>query len=171
VTQATSAELKMTAFLGNEDSPTIRNAIHSTEGAKEYGYQGALVGDGTGLDVVVVSPDRLPGLGAIERAIVGTPARHVKTLDAVVDPRHRHVGIEPIEPGEVIRFLLVHAANEEAAPAVALAVVETGARLVGFNLGDQLALAAVEVEGMKAVAQRQNGPASLPQRHRADVVW
>jgi len=44
VTQATSAELKMTAFLGNEDSPTIRNAIHSTEGAKEYGYQGALVG-------------------------------------------------------------------------------------------------------------------------------
>jgi len=44
MTQAQTSELRVTAFLGNEDSPTIRNAIHSTEGAKEYGYQGALVG-------------------------------------------------------------------------------------------------------------------------------
>lgn len=44
MTQAAASELKLTAFLGNEDNPNIRNAIHSTEGAKEYGYQGALVG-------------------------------------------------------------------------------------------------------------------------------
>ncbi|MCK9486048.1 MAG: hypothetical protein M0R73_05005 [Dehalococcoidia bacterium] len=39
-----AAEMTMTAFLGNPDQPTIRNAIHSTEGAREYGYQAALVG-------------------------------------------------------------------------------------------------------------------------------
>ena len=44
---AQSATLDMTAFLGNEDSPTIRNAIHSTEGAAEYGYRAALVGGAT----------------------------------------------------------------------------------------------------------------------------
>lgn len=37
----------MTAFLGNEDSPTIRNAIHSTQGAQEYGFRAALVGGAT----------------------------------------------------------------------------------------------------------------------------
>ena len=37
-------ERKLTAFLGGPDRPDIRNKIHSTEGAKEYGYQGALVG-------------------------------------------------------------------------------------------------------------------------------
>lgn len=39
-----SVERTLTAFLGNPDRPDIRNKIHSTEGAKEYGYQGALVG-------------------------------------------------------------------------------------------------------------------------------
>jgi acyl dehydratase len=47
MTEASAAQLKMTAFLGNEDSPTIRNAIHSTQGAKEYGYKAALVGGAT----------------------------------------------------------------------------------------------------------------------------
>lgn len=44
MTASNSVELKLTAFLGGPDSPDIRNKIHSTEGAKEYGYQGALVG-------------------------------------------------------------------------------------------------------------------------------
>lgn len=44
MTSPNSVELKVTAFLGSPDSPDIRNKIHSTEGAKEYGYQGALVG-------------------------------------------------------------------------------------------------------------------------------
>lgn len=39
-----SVQRTLTAFLGNRDAPDIRNKIHSTEGAKEYGYQGALVG-------------------------------------------------------------------------------------------------------------------------------
>ncbi len=42
-----AARVTLTAFLGNEDSPTILNAIHSTEGAKEYGYRAALVGGAT----------------------------------------------------------------------------------------------------------------------------
>jgi len=37
-------ERRLEAFLGSLDRPDIRNKIHSTEGAKEYGYQGALVG-------------------------------------------------------------------------------------------------------------------------------
>ncbi|MEZ4502997.1 MAG: hypothetical protein R3C39_10260 [Dehalococcoidia bacterium] len=47
MTQTTVARLELTAFLGNEDSPTIRNVIHSTDGAKEYGYRAALVGGAT----------------------------------------------------------------------------------------------------------------------------
>ena len=39
-----TAELKVTAFLANVDSPDIRNPIHSTQGASEYGYKAALVG-------------------------------------------------------------------------------------------------------------------------------
>lgn len=38
---------KITAFLGNPDRPDITNPIHSTDGAKEYGYQAALVGGAT----------------------------------------------------------------------------------------------------------------------------
>jgi len=38
------AENVVTAFLDGEDNPNISNAIHSTEGAKDYGYKAALVG-------------------------------------------------------------------------------------------------------------------------------
>lgn len=38
------AENVITAFLDGPDNPNIPNAIHSTEGAKDYGYQAALVG-------------------------------------------------------------------------------------------------------------------------------
>lgn len=38
------AENVVTAFLDGEDNPNIPNAIHSTEGAKDYGYRAALVG-------------------------------------------------------------------------------------------------------------------------------
>jgi acyl dehydratase len=34
----------VTAFLDGPDNPNIPNAIHSTDGAKEYGYEAALVG-------------------------------------------------------------------------------------------------------------------------------
>lgn len=47
MTGTSVAQHSMTAFLGNEDSPTIRNAIHSTQGAQEYGYKSALVGGAT----------------------------------------------------------------------------------------------------------------------------
>jgi hypothetical protein len=46
-TEQKSGERKITAFLGNPDRPDIGNAIHSTDGAKEYGYQAALVGGAT----------------------------------------------------------------------------------------------------------------------------
>lgn len=42
-----ASELRVTAFLGNPDRPDIRNAIHSTQGAQEYGYRAALVGGAT----------------------------------------------------------------------------------------------------------------------------
>ncbi|MBT5775023.1 MAG: hypothetical protein HOH95_11675 [Dehalococcoidia bacterium] len=38
------AENVITAFLDGPDNPNIPNAIHSTEGAKDYGYKAALVG-------------------------------------------------------------------------------------------------------------------------------
>jgi len=44
---ASAASMTMTAFLGNKDDPTIRNAIHSTVGAQEYGYRAPLVGGAT----------------------------------------------------------------------------------------------------------------------------
>ena len=37
-------ETRITAFLDGEDSLAISNIIHSTDGAQEYGYDGALVG-------------------------------------------------------------------------------------------------------------------------------
>lgn len=37
-------ERTATAYLSNEDSPDIRNPIHSTEVARKYGFQGPLVG-------------------------------------------------------------------------------------------------------------------------------
>ena len=43
----TAAESRVVAFLGNPDRPDIRNAIHSTAGAQEYGYRAALVGGAT----------------------------------------------------------------------------------------------------------------------------
>ena len=42
-----SAEHRVTAFLDGPDDRNIPNEIHSTEGAKEYGYQAALVGGAT----------------------------------------------------------------------------------------------------------------------------
>jgi hypothetical protein len=39
-----SAEHRVTAFLDGPDSKDIGNVIHSTDGAKEYGYTAALVG-------------------------------------------------------------------------------------------------------------------------------
>lgn len=47
MTTARSAERRLTAFLDGADNPNIPNAIHSTEGAKEYGYEAALVGGAT----------------------------------------------------------------------------------------------------------------------------
>lgn len=44
MTTARTAELRLTAFLPGPDRPDIRNAIHSTQGAQEYGYKAALVG-------------------------------------------------------------------------------------------------------------------------------
>lgn len=44
---ATKAERNITAFLGGPDSPDIRNPIHSTEGARQFGFSGALVGGAT----------------------------------------------------------------------------------------------------------------------------
>lgn len=42
-----SAEHRITAFLDGPDNRNIPNEIHSTEGAKEYGYRAALVGGAT----------------------------------------------------------------------------------------------------------------------------
>jgi len=39
-----AVEQTINAFLSNDDSPDIRNPIHSTEIAKKYGFKGALVG-------------------------------------------------------------------------------------------------------------------------------
>lgn len=42
-----AAEHRVTAFLDGPDDRNIPNEIHSTEGAREYGYQAALVGGAT----------------------------------------------------------------------------------------------------------------------------
>jgi acyl dehydratase len=42
-----AVEHRITAFLDGPDDRNIPNAIHSTEGAREYGYQAALVGGAT----------------------------------------------------------------------------------------------------------------------------
>jgi hypothetical protein len=40
----TVVEMPKTAYLSNEDSPDIRNPIHSTAGGQQFGFQGPLVG-------------------------------------------------------------------------------------------------------------------------------
>jgi hypothetical protein len=40
----TPIETRFTAWMDNPNDPTIPNAIHSADGAKEYGFQAALVG-------------------------------------------------------------------------------------------------------------------------------
>ena len=41
---APTVEKRFTAWMENPNDPTIRNAIHAADGARQYGYQAALVG-------------------------------------------------------------------------------------------------------------------------------
>lgn len=43
-TTDTTVEKRFTAWMENPNDPTIRNAIHAADGARQYGYQAALVG-------------------------------------------------------------------------------------------------------------------------------
>ena len=80
-----------------------------------------LVGERAGGDVVVVGPVlALERVGEIERPVVRAPARTVRADDALVDLRHAEVGVEAPEAADLQFFLVVHAAGEEAAAAVAL---------------------------------------------------
>src|SRR6185312_3126353 len=71
--------------------------------------EGALVGDGAGVEIVVVGPDLArPGVGEIEGAPIRTPARAIRNDDAVVELVQREVRIETIEGAIRTLFHRVH---------------------------------------------------------------
>ena len=82
----------------------------------------------------------------------------------------RRSGSSAIEPADLEFFLVIHAAREEAAAAVALAIVQAAARLIGLDQLDALQPAAVELEEVEAVVQGQHRAAVVPQRQRPDVL-
>ena len=85
-------------------------------------------------DVVVVGPVlALERVGQIERPVVGTPARPVRADDALVHLRHAQIGVEPPEAADLQLLLVVHAAGEKTSAAIAFAVVQPRARLVGVH--------------------------------------
>src|SRR5579884_764214 len=59
-------ETKLTAFLANEDSPAIANPIHSTDGARQFGFPAAFVGGVTVFGWTVPSIMRACGEGWFE---------------------------------------------------------------------------------------------------------
>ena len=80
------------------------------------------------------------------------------------------VGIEAPQAADLQLLLVVHAAGEEAAAPVALAVVQARARLFGVDELDEVELAALEIEEVEAVVEREHGAAVAAQRQRADVA-
>ncbi len=71
-----SAEHRVTAFLDGPDSPDIRNVIHSTDGAKEYGYTAALVGGVTVYGWATPTIVEALGAGWLERGWAEIAFRH-----------------------------------------------------------------------------------------------
>ena len=124
-----------------------------------------------GRDVVVVGPELLlERVGEVEGPVVRAPARAVGADDAVLDLGDAQVRVEAIQPADLELLLVVHPAGEEPATAVALAVVQPGARLIGLDELDAFQAAALEVEEVEAVVQGKHGAAVAAQRQRSDVV-
>src|SRR6266853_2520992 len=124
-----------------------------------------------GLEVVIVLPDLvLEGVGEVEGLVVGAPARSVRADDSVVDQGHGEIGIEAPQRADLQLLLVVHASREEASAAVALAVVQARARVFGIDERYGFELAALEIEEVEAVVEREHRAAFLAQRERADVA-
>ena len=82
----------------------------------------------------------------------------------------RQIGVEPPEAADLQLLFVVHAAGEEPSAAIALAVVQPRARLIGVHARDQIEPPAREIEEVEAVGERQHRAAAAAKRHRADVV-
>src|SRR6266581_7521184 len=131
----------------------------------------ALVGRRAGREVVVVGPDlALESVGEVERLVVRAPARAVGADDAVVHQGDGEIRIEAPQPADLQLLLVVHPAGEEAPAPVALAVVQSRARLPGVDQRYGFELAALEIEEVEAVVEREHRAAFLAQRERADVA-
>src|SRR5439155_4966469 len=130
-----------------------------------------LVDGRAGREVVVVGPDlALEGVGEVERLVVGAPARTVGADDAVIDQGHGEIEIEAPQRADLQLLLVVHAACEEATAPVALAVVQARARVFGIDERYGFELAALEIEEVEAVVEREHRAAFLAQRERPDVA-
>src|SRR6266853_4535697 len=130
-----------------------------------------LVRGRAGREVVVVLPDlALEGVGEVERLVVGAPARAVRADDAVVDQGDGEIGIEAPQRADFQLLLVVHAAREEAPAPVALAVVQSRTRLSSVDQRNGFELAALEIEEVEAIVEREHRAAFAPERERADVA-
>jgi acyl dehydratase len=87
-----SAEHRVTAFLDGPDSKDIGNVIHSTDGAKEYGYTAALVGGVTVYGWATPSIVEALGAGWLEHGWAEIAFRHPTYPGDVLTVR--------VEPGE-----------------------------------------------------------------------
>jgi hypothetical protein len=106
----------------------------------------------------------------IECLVVGAPARPVGADDAVIDLGDGEIRIETPEAAYFELFLVVHAAGEEPAAPIDLAVIEPRARLVGVYLDDQIETFGVEIVKIEAIVGRQRRAAAAPQGERTDVT-
>ena len=109
------------------------------------------------LGVVVVGPYLARvGVGEVEGAAVGAPARAVGADDALVELCDASARVETKEAADRIALLVVHVARDEAALSVDLAVVHPDPRFARVGIGELAAGSARKVERIEAVAQRDN---------------
>src|SRR5258708_2944308 len=156
-----SPSLKTSWFFGKVRVPQAARGIDG-RGVGDAGIvlergEYPLVGRRAGREVVVVLPDlALEGVGEIEGLVVGAPARAVGADDAVVHQGDGEIGIEAPQPADLQLLLVVHAAGEEAPAPVAFAVVQSRARVFGIDERYGFELAALEIEEVEAVVEREH---------------
>src|SRR5262245_9595381 len=130
-----------------------------------------LVAQRAAFEVVIVRPVfTLEGVGEIVRLVVRTAARAIGATGDFLDLRQLQVTVEPPQPANLHLLFVVHAAGEEAASPIALAVVQPRPGLLSIDRLNELELSAYEIEKIEAVIERQDGSAGLAQCQRADVV-
>src|SRR5206468_12777090 len=113
-------------------------------------------------EIVIVGPDlSRPGIGEIKDIAVRAPAGPVRDDDLIVQLVEREIGIKAVEGA--VRPLLhgIHGSGDEAPALVYLAVVDPVVVPARLRIDDEVHVAGLEVEEVKAASKREHRAALL----------